>query len=296
MFRDDDFSAPACARFAAMWDRMATQVRELSPGQPIRADGDKSGVPASLDAVRQSDAYHSLSIEGYKVTPELIQRAADPDCDFSRMTDEERPHALAARGYLNAFDLVNGAIGDGVSGKTLAASYEGWYQALFQPLLESHGLTKASIMGYRRHVVFLPGSKHVPAAWETVPDLMQVYREKLSEEASPMAQAVLGHFGFGFIHPYQDGNGRVSRFIMNAALVAAGNPWTVIHVENRGEYLKALEAASSGDDIEPFARFVQKEMAASPSSALPEVPRVPRHDVASPARTAPEVDLSAGTR
>jgi Fic family protein len=85
----------------------------------------------------------------------------------------------------------------------------------------------------------------------------------------------MGHFGFGFIHPYRDGNGRVSRFVMNAALVADGHPWTVIQMANRADYLKTLEAASVGEDIEPFVRFVRKEMDASRKPPLPEVTRVP---------------------
>ena len=60
---------------------------------------------ASPDALL--DAYHSLSIEGYQVTPELVQRAAmgawDPDGEAG---DRETANALAARGYWLAFQRV----------------------------------------------------------------------------------------------------------------------------------------------------------------------------------------------
>lgn len=43
---------------------------------------------------------------------------------------------------------------------------------------------------------------------------------------------------------------------MNVMLAAAGHPWTVIRVENRGAYMAALEAASVQQDIVPFTKFM----------------------------------------
>jgi hypothetical protein len=42
-------------------------------------------------------------------------------------------------------------------------------------------------------------------------------------------------------------------------LAAAGQPWTVIRVEERDEYMRTLEAASVQGDIRPFATFLVKE-------------------------------------
>ncbi len=54
-----------------------------------------------------SDAYHSLSIEGYRVSPELIERVQggrwNPDQDDG---DQTHRNALAARGYWQAFQAV----------------------------------------------------------------------------------------------------------------------------------------------------------------------------------------------
>ena len=73
-------------------------------------------------------------------------------------------------------------------------------------------------------------------------------------------RAVLGHYIFVFIHPYMDGNGRIGRFLMNAMFASGGYPWTIIRVKNRQKYIDALEAAGSKNDIEPFAKFVAKEV------------------------------------
>lgn len=53
-----------------------------------------------------------------------------------------------------------------------------------------------------------------------------------------------------------DGNGRIGRFMMNFMMASGGNPWTNVPVERRADYMAALEAASFGRDIKPFAQFL----------------------------------------
>ena len=79
-------------------------------------------------------------------------------------------------------------------------------------------------------------------------------------ETEPSVRAVLGHWLFGYIHPYPDGNGRMARFMMNAMLASGGYRWTVIRVEDREKYLKALESASAEGDIKPFASFIAERV------------------------------------
>jgi Fic family protein len=53
-----------------------------------------------------------------------------------------------------------------------------------------------------------------------------------------------------------DGNGRMGRFLMNSMMAAGGYQWTIIPVERRAEYMAALEQASVGQNISPFAEFL----------------------------------------
>jgi len=117
-------------------------------------------------------------------------------------------------------------------------------------------LKPQDLAGYRTHQVYIGGSKHVPINVDALPDVMPVLFELLESEPEASVRAVLGHFIFVFIHPYMDGNGRMGRFLMNAMLASGGYPWTIIPVERRDEYMQALEKASVGNDIEPFARFL----------------------------------------
>lgn len=97
---------------------------------------------------------------------------------------------------------------------------------------------------------------HVPPSHEAVRDAMPLFFELLSEETDPAVRVVLGHFVFVYIHPYTDGNGRIGRFLMNVLLGAGGYPWTVIPVEMRAQYMAALEEASVGQNIVPFANVL----------------------------------------
>jgi Fic family protein len=53
-----------------------------------------------------------------------------------------------------------------------------------------------------------------------------------------------------------DGNGRMGRFVLNAMLASGGYNWTVVPVERRKEYMKALEKASVEGDISEFAKVI----------------------------------------
>jgi Fic family protein len=112
------------------------------------------------------------------------------------------------------------------------------------------------LAGFRNQQVFIRGSKHIPLNNDAVRETMPVLFELLREEPAASVRAVLGHFVFVFIHPYPDGNGRIGRLLMNAMLASGGYPWTVIPVEERDTYMKALESASVGQDIRPFTEFL----------------------------------------
>jgi len=57
-----------------------------------------------------------------------------------------------------------------------------------------------------------------------------------------------------------DGNGKIAIFIMNSMLISGGYPWTIIHLENRKEYMSSLQKASIEQDIKPFVNLIKKEM------------------------------------
>lgn len=118
-------------------------------------------------------------------------------------------------------------------------------------------------MGYRTGPVYISQSQHVPPNKDAVMDAMPIFFELLENETNTAVRAVLGHFIFVYIHPYMDGNGRMARFLMNGMLASGGYPWTVIPVEERDNYMDALEKASVEGNIEPFTIFLSKLVQAS---------------------------------
>ena len=139
---------------------------------------------------------------------------------------------------------------------TYSTAHKNWYGELFQPCVAGGLIPAGALAGYRNDAVYLRTSRYVPPRWEAVRDAMPALFDLLEREADPGVRAVLGHWLFGYIHPYPDGNGRMARFVMNAMLASGGYPWTVIRVEDRDAYLAALDRASIDADIGPFARFI----------------------------------------
>jgi len=257
-------ASPIVSRLNLLWEAFRAPVLAAfpdAPGKPL----DRQAYLRFVDDIYQSDAYHSLSIEGYSVTPELIERvragAWNPD---DHDGDRHSRDALAARGYWQAFqrvrETVERIISDGEAGALVRGAHREWYRELFQPCVAAGLIPPAALAGYRSNAVYMRGSRHVPPRWEVVRDAMPALFDLLEREPEPCVRAVLGHWLFGYIHPYPDGNGRMARFVMNAMLASGGYPWTVIRVQDRDAYLAALERASVDQDIEPFARFIAERV------------------------------------
>jgi len=121
-------------------------------------------------------------------------------------------------------------------------------------------LRPGTLAGHRRHPIYLRGSRHVPPRHEVIDEAMDALMELMANEPQPTVRAVLGHWLFGYVHPFPDGNGRTARFVMNAMLAGGGHPWTVVRVDDRGTYLGALNIASMDNDIRPFAEFVAERV------------------------------------
>ena len=257
-------SAPIAGRLQVLWQTFREPVIAVFPEAP-GLPTDQKAYLQFVEKIYRNDAYHSLSIEGYRVTPELIERVRVGDWDSGNINiDRQNQEAFVARGYWQAFQLVKETIAMVVAGgapsSLVRAAYPDWYRELFQPSVVAGLLPASALAGYRNSSVFLRGSRHVPPRWETVRDAMPALFELMENETEASVRAVLGHWLFGYIHPYQDGNGRMARFVMNAMLASGGYPWTVIRVDDRDAYLNALEAASIGLDIEPFAKFVAQQV------------------------------------
>jgi hypothetical protein len=252
--------SPYANRIKLMWENWRQTVIEHFPEEP----GVAKNKEAYLEAVEQlyvTDAYHSLSIERYKVSVELIEKVRNGDWDI-KGNEKDRNHrdAMAARGYWQATQYVKESIRKILEGNNAGNIVDhdhiNWYQELFAPSVTAGILKASDLAGYRTNQVYITNSLHTPLNRDAVRDAMPILFELLENEPSAGVRTVLGHFIFVYIHPYMDGNGRMARFLMNVMLASGGYPWTVIPVEERDRYMASLEKASVEGNIEPFTIFI----------------------------------------
>lgn len=259
----EKIQSPYSGRIKALWYEFRKEIManiDIKPSERLK----NKELLIKIEDAYVSDAYNSLSIEGYTVTEELIERIRNGNWDPNKLEDVHQRDVLAAKGYRNAFEAVQVSIERTLfgtsSGLVIEEELQKWYRELFSPFVRLGLIPPENLAGYRNHPVFIKNSRHVPPRHESVPELMETYFELLKNEADPIVGAILGHFFFVYIHPYMDGNGRLGRFIMNLFLVSGGYPWTIIEVSRRREYMESLEKASVGHEIVSFAKFVCSEI------------------------------------
>jgi fido (protein-threonine AMPylation protein) len=253
-------TSPYVNRLRMTWSRMREDVLQHFP-EPPGIPADPQGYLRHVDEVYVTDAYNSLSIEGYRVTEDLIERVRLGNWDPQTVKGDRELHdALAARGYWQSFqsvkDSVRQVLGNKNAGAIAEQEHRTWYRELFGPLVTAGLLKPADLAGYRSGSVYIRRSMHSPPRPEAVRELMPAYFDLLKSEAEPGVRVVLGHFMFVYVHPYPDGNGRMGRFLMNLMTASGGYRWTIIPVDRRRDYMAALESASVDQDIKPFTIFL----------------------------------------
>ena len=258
--------SPYVNRLRIMWQDMRDEIIERFPKAPGLPQDTRAYLKRVEDAY-VTDAYHSLSIEGYQVDRELIERVQsgvwNPKDDEN---DRQHRNALAARGYWQAYQVVRESIEKVLDGNDPGSvaddDHRTWYREMFAPSVAAGLLRPADLAGYRNGPVYLRSSMHVPPNQEAVRDAMPALFDLLREETEPSVRVVLGHYIFVYIHPYMDGNGRIGRFLMNVMLASGGYPWTVVPLEERDVYMAALEEVSVAQNIVPFTQLLARLVAA----------------------------------
>ncbi len=252
--------SPYVNRIRMYWADMRGIVLENFP-QALSLNQNTDEYLKQVDEIYLTDAYHSLSIEGYRVNEVLIERVRSGSWDPEiNRKDKEYADALAARGYWQAFQAVKKSLkkilNKNSPGEVVNNDHSMWYRELFAPSVNAGLIGASDLAGYRNQPVYIRKSMHVAPRQEAVRDLMPALFSFLKDEKDSAVKAVLGHFFFVYIHPYVDGNGRIGRFLMNVMLASGGYPWTVIPLETRNDYMATLEEASVRKNIEPFSKFL----------------------------------------
>jgi len=91
-------------------------------------------------------------------------------------------------------------------------------------------------------------------------DLLVWYNEKITQkEFNPILIAAEFHYKFIRIHPFDDGNGRTARILMNFILMQFHYPPVIVKTEDKANYFAALQLADAGN-IEAFVEYIAQNL------------------------------------
>jgi Fic family protein len=209
---------------------------------------------ASLaDLVRVMNCYYSNLIEGHNTRPRDIERAL---ADQLEANDERRDLQLEARAHIRVQRNLDARLAldaslEPASVDFIAALHREFYEDAPKSMLRikrkegSFTMVPGAFRSLPKHDVMV--GRHQPPSSARVHDFMTYFEQKYRfEPLGPVARIVAmaaAHHRFNYIHPFPDGNGRVSRLMSHAMAARAGigahGLWSISRGLARG-----LEAAS----------------------------------------------------
>jgi Fic family protein len=113
-----------------------------------------------------------------------------------------------------------------------------------------------------RYVLTDRGRRRFPSPAE-VPALMGEFARWLGAAAATPETAFTAHRRLAEIHPFNDGNGRTARLLMNLILIRGDYPPVAVRPEDRPAYIAALQRAQEGEGPTAFERLLYERLDAT---------------------------------
>ncbi|HEY1891731.1 MAG TPA: Fic family protein [Steroidobacteraceae bacterium] len=240
-------------------------VAELSAATATLGNRLHSRTAANLaDLVRIMNAYYSNLIEGHNTRPRDIERALAGKLDEDAA---RRNLQLEAAAHVRVQAEIDRMASEGRLPEPASVDFIQWLHREFyrdapEEMLRIHGAG--------RDLIMVPGAwrslpdhdvavgRHAPPSSERVSDFMNYFAERyafsrLGKSGRIIAMAA-AHHRLNYIHPFPDGNGRVSRLMSHAmghaADIGAHGLWSISRglargLESRGEYKSMMDRADT---------------------------------------------------
>ena len=224
--------------------RILEKKRRFDTSHPLPKDIAKK----IEERMRTEFVYNTNRIEGNTLTrgeTELILRGMT-------VHGKNILDVIAVENHLHAIDFV----------KELATNVH--RHICEDDIKEIHALVMEKIMPnagqYRDHDISVRGAGFEPPLFYEVPKHMKElveFIDKNTDELRPIELAAHAHYYLAWTHPFEDGNGRVARLLLNFILLRNGYPLTPIKNVERKKYLDVLKRADQGD-FEPYVNYIAR--------------------------------------
>jgi Fic family protein len=216
------------------------------------------------ELVRVMNCYYSNLIEGHNTTPREIEQALANELDA---VEERRNLQIEARAHIRLQRDVDRLHAVGELPEPASASFIRW---LHRSFYDNAPEAMLIIKGNERAVRMTPGEfrtasdhevsvgRHLPPSADRVEAFMTYFEQRYRFEALGPGSRILAiaaaHHRLNYIHPFLDGNGRVSRLMSHAMALSAGigahGLWSVSRglargIESRGDYKRMMDYADT---------------------------------------------------
>jgi len=251
------------ARLEEIPEAIADVVAELSAASAVLGAALHPTTAANLAMlVRIMNTHYSNLIEGHNTRPRDIERALagnfDNDVERRNLQLEAAAHVRVQAKIDQMY--TTGTLPEPASSEFIRWLHREFYRDAPEEMLRIRGANAEFVMepGNWRSLPLhdVTVGRHVPPSSDRVEEFMQYFesRYRLADmgKASQIVAIASAHHRFNYIHPFSDGNGRVSRLISHAMSLKAGigahGLWSVSRglsrgLESRGEYKKMMDYA-----------------------------------------------------
>ncbi|HKY36632.1 MAG TPA: Fic family protein [Polyangiaceae bacterium] len=212
--------------------------------------------------VRVMNCYYSNLIEGHDTRPRDIERALSNDL---APEPERRNLQLEARAHIRVQTEIDHQHASGELDEPARRSFVRWlHEQFYADAPEALLRIKTS----KGELMMQPGAfrsepkhdnvvgRHVPPSSHVVPAFMEYFEQRFRLDgrgaAARLVAIAVAHHRLNYIHPFPDGNGRVSRLMAHAMALRAGigahGLWSISRglargLADRGEYKRMMDAA-----------------------------------------------------
>lgn len=183
-----------------------------------------------LEDLITRSTYHSNGIEGSTLTYAETYAILYNDNSFKIQGKEPR-EIYEAINHKSALELVFNNL----------KNHEEFDERFIKQLNETINKNIKDTEGYRKVSVIIRGSDHIPPEPEKVPNLMNYFVYNYNHDEQDIFDKIARyHIEFEKIHPFEDGNGRTGRLLLNYELLKNNLPPVVISKDDKVKYFEFL--------------------------------------------------------